>query len=292
MKTCVLYNGLSGNGTGEEKARAILKMWKDRDPVFTDITKLPSYEAFFADLTEDDILVLCGGDGTLNRFANDTLGISYPCPIYFAPTGTGNDFWRDITSGRDVVKEIEYREPIEITRYLSDLPVVSVKGKERRFINGIGYGIDGYCCEVADQIRASGNTDPINYSAIAIKGLLGKFSPRNAHAVVDGKEYDFKGVWIAPTMKGRFYGGGLMAAPDQDRMDLEGKVTLVIMGGAGRIPTLLAFSGVSKGTHVKKKMVKILPGNEITVTFDEPCALQIDGETVLDVKTYSVKAGK
>ena len=176
--------------------------------------------------------------------------------------------------------------------YLKDLPVVFVNGKECRFINGIGYGIDGYCCEVADQIRASGNTDPINYSGIAIKGLLGKFDPRNAHAVVDGKEYDFKGVWIAPTMKGRYYGGGLMAAPAQDRLDPDGKVSLVIMGGAGRIPTLLAFSGVSKGTHVKKKMVTVLTGKEITVSCDTPCALQIDGETVLNVKEYSVKAGK
>ena len=281
MSTLVLYNGLSGNHTGAEKAKNAMKVWSDRELTFTDITTIVSYEDLFRTLSKDDVMVLCGGDGTVNRFANDTADLTYPCPVYLMPTGTGNDFWRDIEGGD---------RPRDITRYLSDLPVATVKGKNYRFINGIGYGIDGYCCEVADQIRASGNTKPINYSGIAIKGLLFHFKPRNAHVTVDGKEYDFKGVWIAPTMKGRFYGGGLMAAPAQDRLDPERRVSVVIMGGAGRIPTLLTFAGVSKGEHVKNKMVKVLTGKEITVSFDTPCALQVDGETVLDVESYSVKA--
>ena len=37
-------------------------------------------------------------------------------------------------------------------------------------------------------------------------------------------------------------------------------------------------------------MVKVFTGKEITVKFDRPCALQIDGETVLGVTEYKVKA--
>ncbi len=281
MKTCVLYNGLSGNGAGKEKAESAMKIWADRRPEFIDVTTISSFADFFAGYTAEDVVVLCGGDGTLNHFVNDTKDVTIPCRIYHFPTGTGNDFWRDIEGGE---------EPIDITKYLVNLPEVTVKGKTYRFINGVGYGIDGYCCEVADQIRASGNTDPINYAGIAVKGLLFHFKPTKAHVVVDGKEYDFKGTWIAPTMKGRFYGGGMMAVPDQNRLDPEGKVSLMIMGGAGRLATLIAFPGIFKGEHVKKKMVTILPGKEISVSFDRPVALQIDGETVLGVENYVVKA--
>ena len=42
---------------------------------------------------------------------------------------------------------------------------------KRRFINGIGFGIDGYCCEVGDQLKAKSDK-PVNYASIAIKGLL------------------------------------------------------------------------------------------------------------------------
>ena len=37
-------------------------------------------------------------------------------------------------------------------------------------------------------------------------------------------------------------------------------------------------------------MVKIYTGKEIEVQFDQPTALQIDGETVLGVESYLVKA--
>ena len=36
-------------------------------------------------------------------------------------------------------------------------------------------------------------------------------------------------------------------------------------------------------------MVEILVGKQVKVEFDRPTALQIDGETVLDVTSYEVK---
>ena len=32
-------------------------------------------------------------------------------------------------------------------------------------------------------------------------------------------------------------------------------------------------------------------GKKVTITFDQPCALQIDGEVVENVLTYSVEVG-
>jgi diacylglycerol kinase family enzyme len=40
----------------------------------------------------------------------------------------------------------------------------------------------------------------------------------------------------------------------------------------------------------KKKNISIFTGKEITVKFESPRALQVDGETVLDVTEYTVKA--
>ena len=38
---------------------------------------------------------------------------------------------------------------------------------------------------------------------------------------VDGIKYTYKKVWLAPTINGRFYGGGMMPAPGQDRENNE-----------------------------------------------------------------------
>ena len=61
--------------------------------------------------------------------------------------------------------------------------------------------------------------------------------------------------------------------------------------GGGRLATLMAFPGIFKGEHVKnKKMVAVHTGHEITVEFDRPTPLQIDGETILNVTSYTAYA--
>ena len=47
-------------------------------------------------------------------------------------------------------------KPVKINKYIKGLPTVTVNGKDYRFINGIGFGIDGYCCEVGDEKKAKG----------------------------------------------------------------------------------------------------------------------------------------
>ena len=39
-------------------------------------------------------------------------------------------------------------------------------------------------------------------------------------------------------------------------------------------------------------MFNIVEGSDITVEFDKPCALQIDGETVLNVTKYRATSSK
>jgi len=284
MKVSVLYNPNAANGTGKEKAEAVRPFFQDEEVEFQDMTKI-SYPEFFAALEPDEKVVLCGGDGTVNRFVNDTENIPFSNSVYLFPAGTGNDFLNDLG------KKAE-DGPVCIDAYIKDLPVAEVKGKKYRVLNGIGYGIDGYCCEVADQIKEKDPGAEINYTSIAIKGLLFHYKPTNAVVTVDGVRHEFKKVWLCPCMNGRFYGGGMMAAPGQDRLNPEGTLTVMLYQGAGRIRTLIAFPAIFKGEHVKKKMVHLFTGKEVKVEFSSPTALQIDGETILGVTEYTMRSGK
>ena len=53
------------------------------------------YKSFFSKLSSDDKVIIAGGDGTLNRFINDTEGIKFENEILYYPIGTGNDFAHD-----------------------------------------------------------------------------------------------------------------------------------------------------------------------------------------------------
>lgn len=181
-------------------------------------------------------------------------------------------------------------KPIPIKEYLINLPTVAVNGKTYRFLNGVGYGIDGYCCEVGDEMRKKSDK-PVNYTMIAIKGLLFHYKPTNAKITVDGKVHLYKKVWLAPAMFGRYYGGGMMPTPGQTRND--DTISTLVFYGSGKLKTLMIFPSIFTGKHVAhKESVDILTGKEITVEFDSPRAIQIDGETILGVTSYCAFAPK
>ena len=280
MINYILYNVKTGNGTGENKAFKLKEYYKG-ETVFKDITKINDYKSFFDSINSEDKVTVCGGDGTISRFANDTYDLDYPNEIYYYPTGTGNDFWREIG-------DINNPVPLPVGKYLKNLPTVTVNGKKYRFINGVGYGIDGYCCEVGDKMRLESDK-PVNYTSIAIKGLLFHYKTTNAVVTVDGKEHRFNKVWLAPTMNGLYYGGGMMPTPNQKRISEDKKLSVMVMSGKGKIKTLIAFPGIFEGKHVNNKMTTILTGKKITVKFDTPTALQIDGETITGVTEYTAE---
>lgn len=277
----ILYNLMSGSGNAAQVAERLKCEAKD-ECVLVDLATFEGYAGLFAKLNEGDKLVLVGGDGTVNHFINETADIEIKNDIYYISCGSGNDFALDV--GKDKVTE-----PFLLNDYIRELPTVTVDGKVYRFINGIGYGIDGYCCEVGDKIRAKGKTP--NYTAIAIKGLIFHYKPTDAVVTVDGVEHRFERVWLCPTMYGRHYGGGMMPTPNQDRYATgdDRRLSVMLFHGAGKLKTLMAFPSIFSGEHVGKKMVTILTGREITVRFSSPRAAQVDGETILGVTEYTAK---
>jgi len=279
----ILYNSKAGNGHGEEAADELFSKLGEPAAQKMDLLKIEDLAGFFSGMEPDDRFYLVGGDGTLNHVINAVEEKDLPEKLYFYPAGRGNDFWNDLKDKHD-------GEPVLVTPYLKDLPHVVVNGVSTRFLNGVGYGIDGYCCEEGDRLRETSDK-PVNYTNIAIKGLLYGYHPCGATVNVDGKELRYNKVWLAPTMHGRYYGGGMMCAPSQDRMDPDHKVTLVVMHDSGKLHTLTVFPSIFKGEHVNnREMVDVLEGHKVSVRFDRPCALQIDGETVKGVQEYHVIA--
>ena len=279
-KSYVLYNPHAGNKSGTERAEKLRELYTDRELEYLDITTIKSYADLVESLDADDAIIVCGGDGTLNRFANDIYDLNVKNESLYYATGTGNDFLRDMDG-------IDGSVPFRVNEYITNLPVVTVKGKSYRFINGVGFGIDGYCCEVGDKLRAKNDGKKINYAGIAIKGLLFFYKPTSAKITVDGVTHTYKKVWLAPTMVGRYYGGGMRPTPHQTRDQREESVSLCAIHDSGKLKTLMVFPSIFKGEHINHtKIVDEFKGKHITVEFNRPVALQIDGETILDVTSY------
>ena len=282
-KYCVLFNSKTHNKKGLENAKKVESKLQDAVFEYLDATKIGDLKAFIEALPEDTELIFTGGDGTINYVINALDGYELNRPLYYFPAGTGNDFLNDLHKGRDCA-------PFAINEYMQHLPVVTVNGRQWKFINGVGFGLDGYCCEEKDRIVAAGKDK--SYVMIAAEGLAYKYHTTHAKVTVDGETREYNRVWMAPTMFGSYYGGGVLIAPTQDRSNPEHTLTSLVLHGCSRLRGATIFLAVCKGKGGKyPKYIDIRRGRHTEVEFDRPVALQIDGETVVGVTRYAVDAG-
>ena len=281
----VLFNLRAGNCYEEKIRPRLVEFFGTEEMIATNVVDIDDKRAFMEGLSSDDILVLVGGDGTLNRFVNAIDDREYPFPIYCYAGGSGNDFVHDVTNGTEDAL-------VKINEYIHKLPRVYVNGKSYKFMNGIGYGIDGYCCEEGDRYKEKTGGKAPNYTKIALKGLFGAFSTVRATVVVDdGEEEHYENVWMVPTMKGRYFGGGMKITPDQNRLSPDHELSVAVVTSKWRLKILMIFPKIFKGEHVKyTKQINIRKCKSVTVKFDKPTALQVDGETIVGVTSYTAKS--
>ena len=283
--TVILYNPRACSDAGTKRTREWVIAHGEDPACMKNILEITDKAAFVESLGEEDRIILCGGDGTLTRLADALRFSEVRVPIYLTAVGTGNDFLHDLR--HDGIQD----DPVLINEYIKDLPVIYVNGEEHVIVNGVGFGIDGFCAEEGDRQRRERRNKKINYTTIALSGVFGKYKTRNAFVTVDGVTKRYKKVWLAPTMNGRFYGGGFMMTPAQERLNAARTVTSAVAHNLGKAKVIRLFLSVFKGTHVKHTDVfETREGHEVTVRFDTPCALQVDGETFLGVTEYTVRS--
>lgn len=282
MNYCILYNPLANNNQGEQAVHDLHLVLSNDNSQFIDITTINDYKTFFDTIPIKTKIIICGGDGTLHRFINNLSNVTIKHELLYYPCGCCNDFAHDVNTQDRF---------IPMNDYLRFLPVVTVNENNYKTLNGVGFGLDGYCCEVGDNLKKVKPKKKINYTSIAIKGLLFHYKPTNATIIVDGKKHYYKKVWIAPTMNGKYYGGGMMPTPKQNRNNIQNTISVMVFHRCNRLKSLFIFPSIFTGEHVKyKKKVDILSGHSITVKFDQPRTLQIDGEVITNVSKYNVKS--
>ena len=253
--------------------------------IYQDMTKITDYNGFFAQLPLGTDIILTGGDGTLNSFINNADCDNLKQKLYFYASGSGNDFARDI-------KYPKRTKPLCINEFVKNLPTAKIKDKVYKFINCVGSGMDGYCCAEVERLRSLGEKRA-NYTLVAIKALLGAYKPCDATVTVDGVTKTYKHAWLVPTMNGRFFGGGFMSAPNQDRLNKEKSITVVAMYSNNFFKIVVAFLRLMKGTHIKmKSMIDIIEGHNISVKLSKPAPLQLDGEIIGEFTEYTVHSAK
>ena len=269
----LLYNPLASAGKGEKYLHKVEKIYKKRkiETKSYSLLSLNEYkENLLSSLTEEDVLVIIGGDGTLNTLFGEINFKELPCKVFMYRAGSGNDFARG-HKGR----------LFEITEEIKDLPFAYVNGEKKFFINGIGLGIDAAVC------RSMNNNNKKNgYYRTALNEFK-KFKPFNLKFNADGKEYEYNNVFFFVVMNGKYFGGGMKIAPMAKRND--DHLDVIVITAKSFWTILPIFPTVFFGWHLPfKKFVKHIKVKDLELISAGYDVLQADGEPKEDVKTLTI----
>ena len=210
-------------------------------------------------------IVAMGGDGTINEVANG-LGDS-AATLGVIPAGKGNDFARMMGIPIDPPGAIDALERGVVRNV--DLGVVN---GERRFVNGIGIGIDAQVArDVLQSKRLSGSPA---YVRAAIRQV---FRFKAFSALLETDEWSEQSRWLSVGVSnGKFCGGGFKLAPKAEVND--GRLDLAAIGDFPRVERLMRLVQARKGKHLGLRQVRYVQSEKILISSDEKLVAHMDGE--------------
>jgi diacylglycerol kinase (ATP) len=222
-----------------------------------------------------DLLVVVGGDGTLNEVVHGLGGSDGPV-VALVPRGTGRDFARTFGIGPGFDDAIRVAVSGE-TRVL-DLGRVSYRawsGEEADgwFANVGGVGISGAIARRAnEQTKAFGGR--VSYLA-AIVSVFWHWEVCELELDVDGEHRSglMHEVFVA---NGAYLGGGLHMCPDADPGD--GLFDVLALGHLTKRDLAFTLPKAYSGRHLPHPKAELLRGRVVSVDAEQPLPLQLDGE--------------
>lgn len=233
-----------------------------------------------AESWNEGLLVVAGGDGTVNEAVNGLGMAGFPEGVTLAilPTGTGNDLAATLClpeeheSAQDVLRQNRVRT-LDVAR------VRSGSIGEQYFINVATGGVGAQISDTADGEMKS-QWGKLSYLRASLE-VARDFDVRETKLTLDGEERTVRAVNVA-VGNCRYAGGGWLASPRANPED--GLLDLVIIEDVG-LPEMLSLapSALSQYDYLDKEGVFSARAKEIRVETD-PGNLQFtaDGEVIGD----------
>lgn len=270
----IIYNPLSKN---YKKAHKFYLENQD-NATLNSILALSDIEKYFKSFSKRDVILIFGGDGTLNKIVNSVNLTQVKASVMVACGGTGNDFLRGF---KDKTKAVDFKANL---KYFGQAKIGS---ETFLFLNGVGIGIDGEICRRLDNMRAYKIKS--TFAKVTATTLF-KYKSFSAKVSVDGEISEHKNCFLASIMHGPYFGGGMKIAPMAKRDEF---LYLILVSVRSRLLLLLLFPFIYLGWHTFfTRIVKIFKGKEISVETKQTKTAQIDGEVIRGISKIETKVVK
>lgn len=267
----ILYNPISKNSHGNVQTHKLIKYYKKNSIPFRlkSILKIDDIKAYLDAREEFDKVILLGGDGTINRLANQLVHYENKPVIHIKKNGSGNDFLRTL------------KHQDEKPQYVMQATLDETS--THYFMNGAGIGLDGL---VIDYLDSAKNKRKLSYFIASYRGMV-NFVPEPLDITLDGTPYHFDKAYTLIVNNGMYVGGGMKMTKEASLNDES--LDVLVVHRIPKIFLLFIFISVYFGLHTKfKKYVFSKKAKHVQGTFTTPQIVQMDGEKYLDVTSIDV----
>jgi YegS/Rv2252/BmrU family lipid kinase len=214
---------------------------------------------------ETDYLLCVGGDGTINEVLQGV--VNSRTVLVPVSAGTGSDFVKSIgnPSLESIIEAVKNNSYADV-----DSALTVIGGNRRYFLNILEAGFGSVVMEYVNTHRKS----------------LGSFNRGVLSSLKNLRKYEmtFESDAYTGTLKtvevvvanGRYFGGGMLAAPGASITD--GLLDVHIVGAIGRLGLAAKFGKLRDGTYVDDRNVTSFRTSSISIKGNAP--VEADGENI------------
>lgn len=233
-----------------------------------------------------DFIIACGGDGTINEIANGILTSDSDAELGIFPSGTGGDFRRTLglpTTPRDIARSLRDGETRRID--VGRVSFIGHHGEEasRYFLNVTSFGL---AASIIERVKGASSLDwlPLDtlrgrasFALSTLQEVVGMETTNVLVKLDDKPERSLSTVNFC-IANARYFGGGMMIAPDAKLAD--GFLDVVNVGDINTAKIILNSYTLYRGTHLDLAEVKSIRAKRISVrpAGEAEVHIEIDGE--------------
>jgi diacylglycerol kinase (ATP) len=237
------------------------------------LSEFPGHLGEAANGAQDSLLVVVGGDGTVNEVVNAVAGTD--AEIAVLSSGTGEDFGR--THGVPDAFDEAVRTALRGETRTIDVGRVECEGSPPRFFANVGsVGMSGAVAR-----RANAMSKALGGRVTFFYALTREFLAwQNTHVVVDLDEGTRREGLLHDVIvaNGNFHGGGMKLAPDARQDD--GLFDVVTIGDVTKLDFITTAPKLYSGKYLSHPKVELLRSSRVAIDAAEPLPLEVDGEPI------------
>jgi diacylglycerol kinase (ATP) len=214
-----------------------------------------------------DVVIACGGDGTLNEVVNGLDGRDIPVGVI--PLGTANDFARQT----GIPEDADHAMDVILRRKPMRIDTASMNG--RRFLN-VSTGGMGAEATAETPVESKASLGPLAYAITAVRKWAENQSRRATFSSADfGLDVEFLAFAVGSA---RVTGGGTVMTPDASVTD--GLLDLCVIEMMSRREFAKLSLAVKRGEHLGLPGVHYAQLPWLKVSGTESLQVNVDGEGV------------